>query len=388
VSQTTLELSADGVELLSRRQRREIEESTPGTNGAPRDRAGRFIGSRSRENTRLRLAEYVRSRGGYLIDQRLVPKQSFASIICFRHGLQRVSIGGAPSKRALWCARCKGDRLSELHRLPYEKVKRTIESYGWQLLTSKADYRNAAHIATKCPQGHRSVRTLHSLRRGRGCRSCYGRVGENAVRAVFQQLFGHEFPLRRPQWLRTSRGGNLELDGYCVELKLAFEYQGFMHSRRTHRFEGTTLSEQHRRDAEKAQRCVQNGVALVKIDEIDQSRLSDAAAVTQHVVNALINCGLSIATVPEIQLPTAPYRVRRLEDLGRVSRSLGLEPTDDVYRGVDYRYEWQCNCCNRRFRGSAYYRLKGRGCPLCWRQRRAEGTCWTNPKSRAVHVAK
>jgi len=328
----------------------------------------------------------VRSRGGYLVDQLLVTGQRYATIVCFRHGSQRLSIGGALSKRALWCARCKFDRLSELHRLPYEQVKHTIESFGWQLLTSKADYRNSGHIETRCPQGHRSMRTMQSLKRGRGCRSCYGRVGENAVRAVFQQLFDHEFPLRRPQWLRSSRGGLLELDGYCAELKLAFEYLGFMHVRSVNRF-GGTLAEQHRRDAEKAQLCAKNGITLVHVGEIDQERLSDVATVTQHVLGALADCGVPASAVPDIKLPPAPCAVRRLERLRGIAPALGLELIDDVYHGIDYRYEWYCKYCEQRFRGNAYYRFNGRGCPLCWRRRRAEGTWWTSGKSRAVHGA-
>lgn len=340
---------------------------------------------RSREATRLRLEQYVRARGGRLLDTRFGVGQYYATILCLRHGSQRLSISGALSKRALWCAKCKSDRLRELYRLPYELVKREVESFGWRLVTSSKEYRNASRIETKCPQGHRSIRTLHSLRRGRGCRSCYGRVGETAVRSVFEQFFRREFPLCRPRWLRSERSGRLELDGFCAELKLAFEYQGYMHSRHANRL-GTSLEEQRQRDAEKRRLCQKRGVILVEVYEMPQADLCDASVVRRHVLEALAVAGVQIDNAPEIVLRATPCSVRRLDGLQRISLALGLELVDDVYRGVDFRYLWKCLHCRRTFQGAAYYRFKGRGCPLCWRQRRAEGTFWTSRNSRPAHV--
>lgn len=128
-------------------------------------------------------------------------------------------------------ARCKADKLNLLHRKPYAEVEQIVREHGWSLVTTESTYRNASRISVRCPNGHRSTRTVHDFRRRRGCRSCYARVGENAVRAVFESVFHTDFPLKHPHWLTSSRGGRLELDGYSPELGLAFEYQGFRHYR-------------------------------------------------------------------------------------------------------------------------------------------------------------
>lgn len=337
-----------------------------------------------RSKTRERLAAYVIGRGGLLLDDRLERGQSYARILCSRHGLQRLSIGGALSKRRLWCARCKADKLSSLFRKPYTDVERIVRKHGWSLVTTEKEYRRASRIAVRCPNGHRSVRTASTFTRGHGCRSCYARVGENAVRAVFESIFRAEFPLRRPRWLRSCRGGRLELDGYNAELKLAFEYQGFTHYRENNRF-GEDLSDVQRRDAEKAALCVARGVSLIHVDEMHSTIVFDSAAVLRHVADTLHRNGIATGPLDSLTIRSA-RTVSGLERLRRAAKLLKIELLEDEYRGVDYRYRWRCGFCSRIFLGSAYYRLAGRGCPLCWRARRAEGTCWMSRNSRRVDV--
>jgi len=42
-------------------------------------------------------------------------------------------------------------------------------------------------------------------------------------------MFNDIFPAQRPLWLINARGHQMELDGYCQKLNLAFEYQGEQH---------------------------------------------------------------------------------------------------------------------------------------------------------------
>jgi|GEM_PF-6198250 len=338
----------------------------------------------ARSKTRERLAAYVVVCGGLLLDERLERGQSYARILCNRHGLQRLSIRGALSKRRLWCARCKFDKLSRVLRKPYAEVERVVRERGWSLTTTEAEYRRASLVSVRCPNGHRSSRSVNSFRRGRGCRSCYARVGENAVRVVFEAIFRAEFPLRHPRWLKSSRGGTLELDGYSAKLKLAFEYQGFSHYRERNNFSENLCAVQ-RRDAEKASTCVARGVMLIHIDEMSQDVIYDPAAVFQHVAQTLIRYGIEAPPFDRLTI-RSPRTVMGLERLRRAAKLLGLELLDDEYRGVDHHYKWRCKFCTETFSGCGYYRLVGRGCPLCWRVRRAEGTFWTSRKSRRVDV--
>lgn len=58
---------------------------------------------------------------------------------------------------------------------------------------------------------------------------------EENCRMIFEIIFDKQFRSCRPQFLRNPRTGRcLELDGFCPELKIAFEAQGeqhYMHSK-------------------------------------------------------------------------------------------------------------------------------------------------------------
>lgn len=341
--------------------------------------------ARIRERTRSRLAAYVRSRGGRLLDERLAPGQHYATILCGRHGAQRLSIAGALSKRHLWCAACKGEKLRQLHRTPFPVVERVVREKGWLLAMTESEYVNGKHIRVKCSNGHSSTRSINAIKNGHSCRSCFAKTGETAVRSAFEALFNADFPLRHPPWLRSSRGGRLELDGYNATLNLAFEYQGFTHSRE--KGFGEPLADVARRDAEKARICSQRGVTLVHVTEMKPDTLYDPSGVVNHVVIALSLHGIKVTVPHAVEIPQGGWLSRGLTRLRLVAPSLGLELLDETYKGVDHRYRWRCQSCNATFEGNGYYRLIGRGCPRCWRRRRSEGTWWTSRNNRPVHAA-
>lgn len=98
---------------------------------------------------------------------------------------------------------------------------------------------------------------------------------EERCRELFEGIFKQDFPSVRPNWLKSPTSGkNLELDGYCSEIKtplgrgLAFEYDGEQHSRyNTHFHVGdpTKFVHQVKNDSWKDQRCKEEGVLLIRI---------------------------------------------------------------------------------------------------------------------------
>ena len=91
---------------------------------------------------------------------------------------------------------------------------------------------------------------------------------QSATRDAFERVTGKLFPKVRPRFLRNPASGrNLELDGYCQELKLAFEYDGALHSTFPNSFHRTHAQfvAQQQRDVLKDQLCRNAGIRLLRV---------------------------------------------------------------------------------------------------------------------------
>lgn len=91
---------------------------------------------------------------------------------------------------------------------------------------------------------------------------------EGVCRNIFENIFHKKFPSVRPDFLKNpTTGHNLELDGYCEQLKLAFEYDGVQHARFEKHFHKSSKDfvYQVAKDDFKTQKCKTVGIDLIRI---------------------------------------------------------------------------------------------------------------------------
>jgi len=102
---------------------------------------------------------------------------------------------------------------------------------------------------------------------------------EQYVRGEFESLTSCKFPTVYPSWLC-----GMELDGYCSDMALAFEYQGPQHTRFDKKYDRVykTYYDRVLADQRKIQLCRDNSVDLVIVDYI----------VPKHLVKLYIECRL------------------------------------------------------------------------------------------------
>ena len=93
--------------------------------------------------------------------------------------------------------------------------------------------------------------------------------GERLCRHILEEIYNKPFPSVFPSFLKNPKTPkNLELDGYCEELKMAFEYNGAQHYKHVKRFQPNgevDLLYQIQKDEFKKKRCKEMGIYLINI---------------------------------------------------------------------------------------------------------------------------
>ncbi|MCX6707587.1 MAG: hypothetical protein NT001_05615 [Candidatus Woesearchaeota archaeon] len=122
-----------------------------------------------------------------------------------------------------WCPVCSKHKKKTI-----EDMHEFAKSRGLQCLSEKY-VNNRGKLKWKCEDGHEWSSPYDGLQQGKGCPICAFGKSERICRAYFEELFKEKFPKFKPVWLINSRGNRMELDGYCKNLNIAFEYQGMQH---------------------------------------------------------------------------------------------------------------------------------------------------------------
>lgn len=159
--------------------------------------------------------------------------------------------------RKQWCPTCSGTQ-----KLTIEEMHALADARGGKCLSD--EYTNAAtKLRWKCAKGHEWEAVPGSVRNGNSWCPCCRFKNEQVCRETFETLTQKNFAKCKPKWLQ-----GLELDGYCEELGIAFEYQGEQHYEivaHWHKNGEEDLKAQQARDAKKEHLCDENWITLIVI---------------------------------------------------------------------------------------------------------------------------
>lgn len=112
---------------------------------------------------------------------------------------------------------------------------------------------------------------------------------ESLCRTLLEQMMGIKLPKVRPKWLlNPTTRRSLELDMYCEDLKLAFEFDGSQHDTYAPHYHKNEDHFRYRQllDRLKTQLCEEAGVLLIRIPW-HQVSLSDHAKTAQYLETLL-----------------------------------------------------------------------------------------------------
>ena len=194
----------------------------------------RLANKAKRAEARLEMARQIAaSRGGEL----LTPQMSVDSKFKYKWKCEKGHVWNAilssVKGQGTWCPKCAGNLQRSL-----EDLRSIVEKRGGKLISN--EYRGVdALYEYQCNLGHQNSNRFKKIEAGQWCSVCNkNSKSEEITRAILENLFEAKFPKKRPYWLRNSRGRLMELDGYCEELQLAFEFQGRQHFQKLTHFAG------------------------------------------------------------------------------------------------------------------------------------------------------
>ncbi|MEX3984207.1 transposase [Paraburkholderia sp. EG287A] len=185
-------------------------------------------------------------------------------------------------------------------------------------------------------------------------------------------MFERRFPQSTADWLKGGKYRYCRLDGYCEELRLAFEYHGRQHTEHIDYFHkkgrSRTLVEQRARDRFVRERCSENGVLLVEIDHIVQYTQAEFVS---HVVNSAERAlGFPLDVEKVERFKALPFRVSKLAQLQAFAEAKGGKCLSTKYINHDSKLDWRCAAGHEWSANLNQVKVFNRWCPQCAEQER------------------
>lgn len=263
-------------------------------------------------------------------------------------------------KRGSWCPFCAKNSaytIRDMQALASEK--------GGKCLSKK--YKGSHQKLTwQCAEGHVWDALPGNIRHHSWCPKCikFGRMSEQICRTTFEQIFSKKFPKVKPIWLTNVRGNRMELDGFCQELNLAFEYQGEQHYK-IGPFTRNEKALQTRKadDLQKLQLCKANGVSLALI-----KYTQDLSELPKFLKNFLSTNQIDLRIADfekDIDFNKVYSHKSRIQELDDIAVKKGGKCLSKKYiRGTE-KLTWQCVEGHIWRATATNVKNKNRWCPKC-----------------------
>lgn len=264
-------------------------------------------------------------------------------------------------KKGYWCPICAGQGKETV-----ENLQQLAKNRGGILISETVG--NAKQkLKWKCKHGHLFISAYPRIKSGGWCPDCSSGLGERICRVFFEQIFSKKFPKKYPKWLKSEDGNQLELDGYCEDLGIAFEHQGRQHYAKV----GFTkcerdLKKRQEYDEEKRKFCEKNNVVLIEIPEIG------SFLKVEKVKSFLKEKFQELSILPskfdaiQIKLEDAysPNNEELLQELKDIATLKKGELLSTTYLGSMQKHKWKC-ANNHEWQATPNKIKNGIWCPKC-----------------------
>lgn len=238
----------------------------------------------------------------------------------------------------------------------FNKCKEIIKNKNGTLLTNRYTSLNS-RLRIICSNGHFFTKNKTKLYSGSWCRKCKIYKNENTCKYIFEQLFDCKFDKCRPDWLinpKTNR--KLELDGYNEDLRIAFEYDGEFHYKKS-KSKGYTskkVLDQQYRDKVKDKLCKENYIILIRIPYTIKKEEYQYHIIKKCKENKIKVINKNI----KINLKNVKQYCNKLEEIKEFAQNNNLQLLSKTYLNAKTKLEWKCN--NNHLFNITYYNIQKR----------------------------
>lgn len=309
----------------------------------------------------------AKTNGGKCLSLEYVNAHSLMKWKCSKDHVWEASFTNI--KSGSWCKIC---RLSAVHA----KLRRSIEdailvakNRGGKCL-SKHYENSQKKLLFECHKGHQFEASLNKVKnQGQWCPHCKNSKGESICRVYLEHIFQKKFPKLRPSWLKIN-GQQCELDGYNVELKIAFEHHGAYHFKVDDYYSKTDADLKYRqlKDLDKIELCHRHGVKVLIIPEIfTMTSLEQIDEVILAQCSELkIDVPYYLPLTPEIIGSAFSINIQdeNLVKLQDIAIKKGGECLAPVYLGYEIKLPFICSE-EHRFFAIPQNIFHGHWCPEC-----------------------
>ena len=309
-----------------------------------------------------RLGEIVQSHNGYFNELEYVNKRTPLLFRCLEGHewmTQPQAVLNGSWCRECWEKKSAGNHFKLIDGLT--QAQNIAAERGGICLSNKFDT-SKTKMLWKCHNGHEWQSVFSDVKKGTWCPECGAGARERLVRHYFEEITGSKFLKKKPEWLLNVRGNKMELDGFSVELNMAFEHQGEQHYHEVPHFnrQAETLVIRKEDDAQKRILCEKNNVKLIEVPYYVETE--DLPIWIYSAINSLCPT-LNLRTVDEIK-KTAYIPSTELKILQDLAIEQGGKCLSNSYLGSDKKHFFMCSK-GHEWEASAINIKSGTWCPKC-----------------------
>jgi hypothetical protein len=264
------------------------------------------------------------------------------------------------------CPSCAG-----VARITLQDAQNLATQYDGELLSESVKSVRSP-LLWKCAKDHIFEKPYVEIkRRGTWCKLCsLPWKSEEICRVYFETIFNKKFPKYRGSWLINKFGIKLELDGFCEELKLAFEHQGEQHYKKSSLYTHQQFEKLQENDIDKLEACKNNGIKLIIIPQL--YKITDIDSLENTVKLLAKEYNISIKndyTYSFSHISNSSYCEERLEVFRQIAKNHGGKCLSTEYITAKHKYEFEC-AAGHTWKSSVEHLLDGRWCAKCTRKQR------------------